>query len=290
MNKKIIVTSLITLIVLLEGCSNGQAEQVSIPKVNKNQAVSNTSQTKNNTMQISQQIADNKPKAEPNLEYSIYKGKWICGEELNTSTMVMKNGGKIIDIQEINGGHIKGTFMSVQKSTNRVASTDFEGTIFNNILDFSFDNDGFYGKGKCSITFEKDKISVNVSTTVSADNASGWNLGNGNFIFINDTIATSKNFKKDMNISEEEAVKIINQLIEQKKIVLTEPNSNCKAQNFGRNIKDSITYYVIRVAYIDPNNKENTETLARYWVSITTRDVFQEDLWTGELSKVPSST
>ena len=229
----------------------------------------------------------NQQTVSPDVDYSIYKGKWICGEDLNTSEMIMKNGGAIIDIQEINEGHIKGTFLSVQKSNvNRVASTDFQGTIFNNKLDFSFENDGFYNKGKCSIAFEKDRIIADVSTIVSEDNSSGWSLGNGSYIFAKETTLNPKGLEKDMNISEEEAINVINQLIEEKKIVLTEPNSNCEIQHFGSNIKDNVTYYVIRVAYIDPNNKENTETLARYWVSAKTKDVFQEDLWTGVLAKI----
>lgn len=261
-----IVTALIILIPLLGGCNN---QRTSTTSVDKNQIVS---VDKN-------QIAS--------VDYSTYKGKWICSENSKTSAMVLTNGGQIIDIQEINGGHIKGTIESIQKPpANRIASTEFEGTIINDNLDFSFDNDGLNNKGKCSITFEKDKVNVKVSTTVSDDNASGWSLGNGNFIFLKDTIATSENLEKDTNILEVEALKIINRLIEQKKIVLTEPDSNCQVQNFGSNTKGNITYYVIRIAYIDPNNKQNTETLARYWVSVTTGDVYQEDLATGKLTTI----
>lgn len=115
---------------------------------------------------------------------------------------------------------------------------------------------------------------------------------------ITDTVNTKKNTNtisepskvtdKEGKISESEAIKIINDLIKQNKITLTEPESNCQIQNFGTTNKDNMSYHIIRIAYIDPNNKENTETLARYWISDTTKEVFQEDLWTGELSKIIS--
>lgn len=85
-------------------------------------------------------------------------------------------------------------------------------------------------------------------------------------------------------ISEEEALETVNRLIGQKKISLTLPQADCRVENFGCNTRDDVNYYVIRVAYVDPDNKENTETLARYWVSRITGDVLQEDLWTGNLS------
>ena len=42
----------------------------------------------------------------------------------------------------------------------------------------------WYYKGKLSITFKKDKISVNISTILSKNNSSGWTLGNGQFEFV----------------------------------------------------------------------------------------------------------
>lgn len=94
----------------------------------------------------------------------------------------------------------------------------------------------------------------------------------------------SKAADKGMKISEDEAITIINDLIRENKIILTQPN--CEVQNFGTTTEDNMSYYIIRIAYIDPNNKEYTTTLARYWVSDTTGEVFQEDLWTGNISKV----
>ena len=190
MNKKIIVNILIILIAILSGCNNQQVKKQSTPsnvEEDKKQAVSNTSQIKNDISETSEQITDDKSKTEPNDDYSIYKGKWICSEDSKTSDMVMQNGGQIIDIQEINGTHIKGNIMSIQKPpANRIASTDFQGTISNNTLNYPFDDDGFYNKGTFSITFEKDKLSVNIviTSTIDERNRSGWSLGSGNFVFV----------------------------------------------------------------------------------------------------------
>ncbi len=90
-------------------------------------------------------------------------------------------------------------------------------------------------------------------------------------------------------ITENEALDIIKDIIDKKVITLSEPDSNCQVQNFGTSNKDGDNYHIIRIAYIDSNNNANTETLARYWVSESSEEVFQQDLFTGNLSKVESS-
>jgi hypothetical protein len=104
------------------------------------------------------------------------------------------------------------------------------------------------------------------------------------------TNKTDKTVGKNNKINENDARKIINSYIVRGIIRLTQPDSHCQVQNFGTNNRDNVTYYVIRIAYIDPNNNANTETLERYWVSDTGEEVFREDLWTGNLSKVSNNT
>lgn len=85
-------------------------------------------------------------------------------------------------------------------------------------------------------------------------------------------------------ITESDALGIFKDLIKKNVIKLSEPN--CQVQNFGTNIKDGDNYYIIRIAYIDPNDNAYTSTVARYWVSESSEEVFQEDLFKGDLSKV----
>lgn len=92
MNKKIIVTTLIIMGVLLGGCNNGQVKQEPLSKENKNQDISNTSETKNNTIEPIQQSQDNKPEIkseaksnsseEDKQSKEIFWGQWVIKKQL----------------------------------------------------------------------------------------------------------------------------------------------------------------------------------------------------------------
>lgn len=120
-----------------------------------------------------------------NTKYNVYKGKWICSQFCNTSDGVMKKGGMIIYIQDVTGDCVEGNIMSISAPpANRIAATDFSGTVLNDKLAFLFKDDGWYDNGKFSITFKKDKLILKIDTTISKENLSGWNLGNGMFEFV----------------------------------------------------------------------------------------------------------
>jgi hypothetical protein len=94
-----------------------------------------------------------------------------------------------------------------------------------------------------------------------------------------DSINTSNSEKE--KVTSELALNMINKLIEEGRIHLRDPS--CEVQYFFKNDEN---FHIIRVAYIDPNNKEHTVTTARFWVSAETGEIYEEGLYTGDLSKI----
>jgi hypothetical protein len=94
-----------------------------------------------------------------------------------------------------------------------------------------------------------------------------------------DSIDTS-NSEEEM-ITSEDALDVINKLIEEGRIKLRDPN--CEVQYFFKNDEN---FHVIRIAYIDPNNNEYTVTTARFRVSAETGEIYEEGRYTGDLSKI----
>lgn len=86
---------------------------------------------------------------------------------------------------------------------------------------------------------------------------------------------------KSYKITKEVAMNKINKLIEQGEIQLLDPN--CEVQYWG--VVENGKYHMIRIAMIDPNNKEMTSTTGRYYVDTKTGIVFEEDLFSGDLQK-----
>jgi hypothetical protein len=105
---------------------------------------------------------------------------------MNSSTTdeIESQGGEILDIKEVDGDTIKGSYESVGAAPgNRIASVDFDGIVSNGILSFSFEDDGWGDAGSGILTFRKDNITVKLDTELSEDNSMGWTLGNGLYTF-----------------------------------------------------------------------------------------------------------
>jgi hypothetical protein len=78
-----------------------------------------------------------------------------------------------------------------------------------------------------------------------------------------------------------EALNMINKLIKEGRIQLRDPS--CEVQYFFKNDEN---FHIIRVAYIDPSNNEYTVTTARFRVSAETGEIYEEGLYSGDLSKI----
>ncbi|EPR10560.1 hypothetical protein [Ruminiclostridium papyrosolvens] len=86
-------------------------------------------------------------------------------------------------------------------------------------------------------------------------------------------------------ISSSKAVSIIKGLIANGTIVVDAPTYQVQYWDTGS--YNNKSYYIIRIAYIDPNYPEMTETLGRYWVSTDTGSiVYEENIYTYELTRI----
>ena len=85
-------------------------------------------------------------------------------------------------------------------------------------------------------------------------------------------------------ITGSKAVKIIKGLFADGTI--EEPAPNYEVQYWDTTTLNNKKYYVIRIAYIDPYEPNMTETLARYLVSDTGKTVYEQDLFTFELTQI----
>lgn len=203
-----IIAVVVALLVVTVCLTNGKKQDVKltgdknkvsdVKKQSDNNAkvssAANTTNTANkaNTTNTTNTIAEKKSQVQG---YSSYKGIWICSKNGNTEDEVFKNGGTIIKIKAVNGNNLSGTIItaSALSKNSNTAEIDFNGTVVNNKLSFSFDNDNNYrNSGSVIITFENNKVTADISTKM---NITTWCLGNGKYEFVKDN--SSDNNRQD---------------------------------------------------------------------------------------------
>lgn len=119
------------------------------------------------------------------IDIEKYKGKWIESHSNADKIIdIYEKGGQSLNIKEDIYGNINGGLSSVSIHGNRIADIEFKGKVNKNTLTFSFDDDGFFNSGSGKLTFEKDKIIVDLDTKISDENPSGWSIGNGKYTYI----------------------------------------------------------------------------------------------------------
>lgn len=192
MIKKAALAALLVVCVIYTACGYSATQKPpkdSPAEQNSSRIDTEMSTPSQEPLRSSLEASGTKSEVESNVDLSGFQGIWICSEKCIEKDSVMEYGGNIIEIQKIDGQSVKGTYTAVQEPpANRIASVDFEGTVSGNVLEYSFDDDGFGNKGTLHIAFGNDDndIRATVSTEVSNENASGWSLGNGRFEFRRD--------------------------------------------------------------------------------------------------------
>lgn len=114
-------------------------------------------------------------------DYSRYNGVWttdgISKEEL------LENGGTELTLTITNGNQASGSLFSQQGTSERIANIDFSGEIEGNQLVYSFNDDGWDGKGTLNFVFKDNEVDLDVSDYVlSDDNPTGWGI-KGSYAF-----------------------------------------------------------------------------------------------------------
>ena len=123
-------------------------------------------------------------------DYSSYSGVWTTDDISDED--LLERGGTRLTLNITNENQVSGSIFSQQRITERIADIDFSGEIHDNQLIYSFNDDGWDGKGTLNFTFTNNEIDLNVTDYVmSEDNRSGFGIS-GSYVFL-----LSKTSKKD---------------------------------------------------------------------------------------------
>ncbi|MDO5292676.1 MAG: hypothetical protein Q4F05_07990 [bacterium] len=107
-------------------------------------------------------------------EHSYLNGLWTTDNKSKDS--ILNHGGSYLEITVLNNNEIKGTLVSIQGGTQRIASITFTSYIKNDELIYKYDDDGFDNSGTVVMKLSKDKIIVSNNTTLADSNTSGWSI------------------------------------------------------------------------------------------------------------------
>jgi hypothetical protein len=117
------------------------------------------------------------------IDYQSYLGKWIHS---NTPylELIDEKGGSILEITEIKNSVIAGTCATISGSSGHsVADIEFKGKLVGNKAKFHYE-DSFLNVGTAVLLLEKDRIIIEFNTQISAENSSGWSVGNGKCVYV----------------------------------------------------------------------------------------------------------
>ena len=133
-------TILLLCILIFAGCGK-QGDNNSGAVEKSEDTVIAPQEPKDNTQVIESQSDES---TEGN-NYSRYNGVWttdgISKEEL------LETGGTELTLNITNGNQVSGSLFSQQEITDRIANIDFSGEIHDNQLVYTFNDDGWDGKG-----------------------------------------------------------------------------------------------------------------------------------------------
>ncbi len=149
-NYKIIRGLLLTsiCITLLTAC---EKESESISQMEESEVYKSTYITQEN---------DNKNQIVNQKVYESFKGTW--SEEGKQKEEILHNGGSYLEVYEINNNFLKGSYISVQEQSLRIAEVDIAAEINDYCISENFSDDGFGNRGIMQIRMATEGVRVEI--------------------------------------------------------------------------------------------------------------------------------
>lgn len=120
------------------------------------------------------------------IDYDAYVGTWFS-KEISSADEFYESGGSAVQIFSIDDRIAEISLSTVQSApANRAATTDkIYGEVDGNVIQFSFQNDGWMSSGEGTITLLNDTIYAEVIYTYK-DPSALWYLDHANIFYLCD--------------------------------------------------------------------------------------------------------
>ncbi|CAK7066938.1 YARHG domain-containing protein [Tissierella sp.] len=171
-NYKIIRGLLLTsiCITLLTAC---EKESESISQMEESEVYKSTYITQEN---------DNKNQIVNQKVYESFKGTW--SEEGKQKEEILHNGGSYLEVYEINNNFLKGSYISVQEQSLRIAEVDIAAEINDYYISESFSDDGFGNRGIMQIRMATEEVRVEILFEHKQE--SNWSIQDSDLVPMNE--------------------------------------------------------------------------------------------------------
>lgn len=190
MNKKVVISAIITLSIFMQGCSAS-----STPKNSKdsNTAKTTTAESANKTESSSnnQTSSSSQSEVSSQSDYSKYTGNWVKESSLKEDYKY----GTSVSIKVDKDGNLTGVVGSSSDNASHVANVDISGKISNNEFNYAFKEDGWGHKGTINIKFEDNKIVLSMKYSEGSSKENLWGIGEGTFTLVNDNSKAAGNLQ-----------------------------------------------------------------------------------------------
>ncbi|MCQ4922922.1 YARHG domain-containing protein [Tissierella carlieri] len=149
-NYKIIEGLLLTsiCIILLTAC---EKKSENISQTEESEVYKSTYITQEN---------DNKNQIVNQKVYENFKGTW--SREGKQKEEILHNGGSYLEVYEINNNFLKGSYISIQEQSLRIAQIDIAAEINDYCISESFSDDGFGNRGIMQIKMATEEVRVEI--------------------------------------------------------------------------------------------------------------------------------
>lgn len=186
MNKKLIAVLLISVSVLVSGCSSG------------NQGKKSAENKQTNTKEVSPQIESSndssgaeKGNVHSQNDYSKYSGSWVQEQNLKNDFKY----GISVSLKVDKDGNLQGQVGSSTENATHVSNVDIKGRISGNRFISNFNEDGWGHKGTIELEFQGNTVILKSKYSNDSAEDASWGIGEGTFNLVNSNSNITRTLK-----------------------------------------------------------------------------------------------